>query len=325
MTVDANKSVSIIIPTHNRIGYLKEALESALRQSYKNIEIIVCDNASTDDTNLYMAEQNDKRIKYIRHEKPVDYIFNFNSWTDVSTADFVCYLTDDDKLEPTFIEKCVNELLNDTSTRLVKTGSFIINEKSEVVGEYLPFKDSISTGAQFIFDRINPRYSEFSMLCGCMFRKADFLKIGGVLSPGEPASHAADDYLWFRMVLLDGNVKYINERLWCYRAHSSNMAVVSSLSEFRKFCNTFVPKIITLLEEHNNIIDKNILDYVKYEYEENLIKNRILYELGRNRKRSFLKTLNYLKINRKIIAEYYGIKRIFYEIILRLLLIARSR
>ena len=325
MIVDKNKRVSIIIPTYNRIGYFKEALESALNQTYADIEIIVCDNASTDDTHVFMTSQADKRIKYIRHEKPVSYIDNFNSWLNTSTGDFVCYLTDDDKFEPAFVEKCVEPLVNDESILLVKTGSFIMNEKSVIVGDYLPYKHSTTSGMQFILDRINPRYSEFSMLCGYMFRKSDFIKVDGVLVPGEPASHAADDYLWFRMALLGGNVKYINEKLWHYRAHSSNMAVVHSLSDFKIFSNTFTAKVIALFDKHAGEIDKNILDYVRNEYGQDLNRTRVLNEINRNRKSSYFKALKFLFVNKKIIAEYCGMKRVFLEMGLNLFLAGRTR
>ena len=50
MTYNNEILISIIIPTHNRLHYLQEALESALNQTYSNIEVIICDNASTDET-----------------------------------------------------------------------------------------------------------------------------------------------------------------------------------------------------------------------------------------------------------------------------------
>ena len=61
--------VTIGIPTYNRAdGYLKEALESALRQTYENVEIIVSDNCSTDHTDVLVANYKDPRLKYVKHQ-----------------------------------------------------------------------------------------------------------------------------------------------------------------------------------------------------------------------------------------------------------------
>lgn len=60
------KLVSIIIPTYNRERFIGRAIDSCIKQSYKNIEIIVCDDHSTDDTQQYIAKRikEDKRIRY---------------------------------------------------------------------------------------------------------------------------------------------------------------------------------------------------------------------------------------------------------------------
>jgi cellulose synthase/poly-beta-1,6-N-acetylglucosamine synthase-like glycosyltransferase len=58
--------VSVIIPTYNRPEYLVQTVNSVLSQTYPNIEVIVVDDASTDDTPLVMSAYQD-RIKYLRH------------------------------------------------------------------------------------------------------------------------------------------------------------------------------------------------------------------------------------------------------------------
>jgi len=115
-----SKPVSVIIPTYNRLRYIKETLESVLNQTYRNIEVIVCDNASADGTNAFLRDKNDKRIKHIRHDKTISPLENWNSWTSTAESELATFLLDDDKLEHLFIEKCVNEFLNKKDTVLVK-------------------------------------------------------------------------------------------------------------------------------------------------------------------------------------------------------------
>ena len=58
--------VSVVIPTYNRPDYLKQAIASAVKQSYQNIEIIVCDNRSTENTQEIVESFQDSRIRFWR-------------------------------------------------------------------------------------------------------------------------------------------------------------------------------------------------------------------------------------------------------------------
>jgi len=61
--------VSIIIPTYNRAKYIKKAIHSCLNQSYKNIEVLVIDDCSPDNTKEVIESIKDDRIKYFKNEK----------------------------------------------------------------------------------------------------------------------------------------------------------------------------------------------------------------------------------------------------------------
>lgn len=61
--------VSVIIPTYNRAHLLSRAIKNALDQTFQDFEIIIVDDASTDDTDKLVASFHDRRIRYIQHEK----------------------------------------------------------------------------------------------------------------------------------------------------------------------------------------------------------------------------------------------------------------
>ena len=73
--------VTIGIPTYNRADSLSEAIHSAINQSYQNIEVIISDNASTDNTKTICTqiESKDNRIKYVRQKKNIGSVNNFNA------------------------------------------------------------------------------------------------------------------------------------------------------------------------------------------------------------------------------------------------------
>ena len=66
-------TVSIIIPTYNRSHIIGRALQSVLNQTYRDFEVIVADDGSTDGTEAVVKEFNDERIRYIRHEENKGY------------------------------------------------------------------------------------------------------------------------------------------------------------------------------------------------------------------------------------------------------------
>lgn len=299
--------------------YLREAMESALNQTYANIEIIICDNASSDGTELFFRNYTNDRVRYKRHNTPVSPLDNWNSWLEISRGELVTFLPDDDKLSPRFVEECLNKFLNYEDTSLVKAGCFIINEKSEVTSNYLPFKDSSSTGLQFVLDRVNPRYAELSLGSGYMFRKADFLKVGGFMDVGFPKMHFVDDYLWYKIALNSGTVHYINEELWSYRDHSTNMAKVESLQGFKNSFNEYIKMLLNLLDENFSSF-LEISNYISLKYADRLVKERILGELSRNRRRMLFTSLLFLFNNKKIIIEYFGISKLLSELVLCLFL-----
>jgi cellulose synthase/poly-beta-1,6-N-acetylglucosamine synthase-like glycosyltransferase len=308
--------VSIVIPTHNRLSYLRECLDSALAQTYEHIEVIVCDNASTDGTKEFLQHLGDSRVKYVRHDLPIPPLENWNSWTPTAEGDLATFLPDDDKLEPRFVETCVREFAEKDDTVLVKAGCFIIDVDSNIVSRYLPFKES-SSGVQYIMDRINPRCSELSLGSGYLFKRRDFVAMGGFVYTGFPQLHTVDDYLWFRIALLGGVVRYVNEELWDYRSHPSNMARVRGLREFEDCYKAYVPMLRRLLE--GRLTAGGRIDaYLADEFTKEQMSTRILFELSRCRRDTLLRSFAFIKSNRSIIREYFGLRRLIYEVAINL-------
>jgi glycosyltransferase involved in cell wall biosynthesis len=95
-----------MIPTFNRCQLLKRAIESVLAQTYQTIEIVVLDNASTDSTQIYMADLCGKHsaVRYIRHKTNIGAIANWQQIEGHVRGEYFIVLSDDDYLLPTFCE-----------------------------------------------------------------------------------------------------------------------------------------------------------------------------------------------------------------------------
>jgi glycosyltransferase involved in cell wall biosynthesis len=89
---------SVLLPTRNRLEYLRYAVETVRRQDYDDWEIIISDNFSEQDVGTYVQSLNEPRIKYFRTEHAVSVTDNWNNALNRSTGDYVVMLGDDDCL-----------------------------------------------------------------------------------------------------------------------------------------------------------------------------------------------------------------------------------
>ena len=107
-----NNLISVGITTFNRLEMLKKALNSVMNQTYKDIEILIADNHSTDGTEEYCLEcaKKDKRIKYFRHEKNIGLYENGIFLLNQIKSKYYLSLCDDDWVSENFIEEAVKSL-----------------------------------------------------------------------------------------------------------------------------------------------------------------------------------------------------------------------
>lgn len=102
----SNPLITIFIPTYQRPYSLKKAIESALNQNWKNLQVIVCDNCSSDETPFVVAElaKKDSRLHYICHEKNIGMLANYEFCISTVKTPYFSFLSDDDLLLPCFCE-----------------------------------------------------------------------------------------------------------------------------------------------------------------------------------------------------------------------------
>ena len=97
---------TVAIPTHNRAHYLSYTLSCLLRQTYRDFEIIISDNASNDNTSDVVRQCQDERIRYVRQSELLCAGANWAACADMAQADWIVFNQDDDVLNPYFLEHC---------------------------------------------------------------------------------------------------------------------------------------------------------------------------------------------------------------------------
>ena len=107
--------ISVVIPTYNREKLIIKAIKSALNQTYSNIEVIIVDDCSTDNTVIEVKKIHDSRIKIIklRHKKGGNYARN--KGIRLSTGEFIAFLDSDDIFYHDKLEKQINNIKNKKS------------------------------------------------------------------------------------------------------------------------------------------------------------------------------------------------------------------
>jgi len=125
--------VSIVLPTHNRKEYLDRAIKSVFSQSYKNIELIVVDDCSTDGTTI-----NDPRIIVVRNETNLGLAKSLNKGIKLAKGKYIARLDDDDFwCDDRKLEKQVNFLENNPEYGLVGGGVIRVDKKEKEIVRYL--------------------------------------------------------------------------------------------------------------------------------------------------------------------------------------------
>lgn len=117
---DPKPLVSIGMPLYNEQAHLAEAIEALLAQDYENLELVICDNASTDETQTIslMWAARDQRIKYYRNEVNVGASKNFSCAFELTQGKYFMWAAGHDLWAPEFISSCMDVLLLDADVSL---------------------------------------------------------------------------------------------------------------------------------------------------------------------------------------------------------------
>ncbi|MDY6949991.1 MAG: glycosyltransferase family 2 protein [Thermodesulfobacteriota bacterium] len=130
--------LSIGLPVYNGERFLEEALVSLLGQTFQDFELIISDNASTDGTQEICREtaSKDSRIRYYRNDANLGAAWNYNHLFGLARSPFFKWASHDDVCAPTYLERCLNPLKQDSSLVLCYPQTAIIDHTGERVRSY---------------------------------------------------------------------------------------------------------------------------------------------------------------------------------------------
>jgi len=149
----ARPVVTVIIPTFNRASILGRAIRSVLGQTYQDWELLVVDDASTDDTEKVVRSFSDRRIKYLRHDQNRRVSAARNTGIRSAQGEYVSFLDDDDEWLPEKLAKELEVFRNsDPGVGLVYTGKTVFDEHGRVLQVRMP------TQSGWVYDAMLDRH-----------------------------------------------------------------------------------------------------------------------------------------------------------------------
>ena len=169
--------MTIGIPTYNRGDErLQRVVDAACNQDWKNLEILVSDNASSDDTETLMRSVSDPRVKYIRQEKNLGANGNFNYLLQEAKGEWFLLFHDDDLIDSDFVSSCMSVVMPEHRIGFIRTGVRSIDAAGKVLKET---KNQLSGPSRedFYFSWFASKTATF--LCSTLYHTQRLRDVGG--------------------------------------------------------------------------------------------------------------------------------------------------
>ena len=211
--------VSVIIPTHNRSVMLGRALDSVLNQSYDNLEIIISDDGSTDNTQEMLTAYSDNRIKIYKNDLPRGACNARNRAIDMATGIYITFLDDDDEYLSTRIEDMVN--IYDEKYAYISSGYYLKISENRIA-EKKHNKKTIT------LNDLLYRQSIGSVL---FLTKLDYMKEVNGFDEILPSSQDYD--LLLKLHLLKGEGQYLDKSLAIIHIEHEYGRISTSQNKFK--------------------------------------------------------------------------------------------
>lgn len=135
MKTSSIPKISVVMSVYNGLPYLKEAVRSILKQTYRNIEFIIVDDASTDESSKYLKSLKDKRIKLIINSKNLGLAASLNKGLKKSTGKYIARMDADDVSLPNRLQIQFEYLQEHPQIDLCGCWVDLIDEKGKKIGE----------------------------------------------------------------------------------------------------------------------------------------------------------------------------------------------
>ena len=211
--------VSIGIPTYNRAasGKLEQVIRRALEQTYRNIEVIVSDNCSADNSSEIAGSFTDPRLQYIRQESNIGANNNFNFCLNQAKGTYFLLLHDDDSIDADFIASCISSLSPGQTAGVIYTGVRVIDGNDRVLAEN-PNKSTGLSAIEFVLGWFHGKVALY--MCNSLYNTKYLKEVGGFHSKHNLYTDLVPT---FKLVKNHERIDVFDIKA-SFRRHTSNMS-----------------------------------------------------------------------------------------------------
>jgi glycosyltransferase involved in cell wall biosynthesis len=252
--------VTVGIPTRNRSAYLVRAVRSALAQSYAELEVVVSDNASTDDTVGRIEEIADSRVRLLKQPSNIGMVANFNACLQAASGELFLMLSDDDVLEPEAVDELSRPFYHHSQgiapdrIGLTWCPCWILDSAGQPLWA-TEGGPTVETPLSLITSTFNgkrgPRFS------GVMVRTVDALSVGGY--DVERYGALCDMGNWARAALRYDYVACIVRPLAKYTMHAVSETSQSACREWQAWGENLLDGLIEALRPDDKTSGEGVL------------------------------------------------------------------
>lgn len=215
--------VSVCIPTYNVEKTVVSTLQSILNQTYQNLEIIIVDNVSTDDTLALLRQYNGPKIKIYTNSKNIGGEKNWSRCIELASGEYIAIFHADDLYKPDMVEKQVQAFQDNPSVGAVFTMANHINDRDEVIGEHKLPVELKGKGIYYFSEIFISILGNLNFLvCPSAMVRSEIYKELAHFND-ERFGTSADLDMWLR-ILERHPIAILDEKLMCWRV--SNKVIV---------------------------------------------------------------------------------------------------
>lgn len=240
--------ISIVLPTYNGSQYIDESIQSILKQTYNDFELVIVNDASTDNTLEIIKKyaESDSRIKIISNESNKKLPASLNIGFSSCSGEFYTWTSDDNIYLPEALEVMMKEFEADEELGFVFAGEKLINEKGKVVAKRKKRKD---------LDELYTR----NIITACFLYRS---MIHEDLNGYDVTKFLIEDYDFFLRAYMKYKFKYVHQYLYLYREHGSSLTTTRR-EEIKNISIEFLKDVLTKVDDTKieSKIKKGISNY----------------------------------------------------------------
>ena len=262
-----NEKISVIIPVYNVESYLRFCLNSVIEQTYRNLEIILVDDGSPDNSGQICDEyeKKDNRVKVI-HKENGGLSSARNAGLEIAKGEYISFVDSDDWIKPEFIEVLYNNLIKaEADISICKfqrkvhhcvENDYKINQQKEV----LVFNRNQAVESMFVFNRFQ------SQVCTMLFKRHLFADIRFPFG-----RKYEDQFITYKLIWSSSRIVFTNEENYFY---FTNLAGISHSYSGREDLLLAYDEALNFFSKNSNV---EITRYVGYRWVETYLRQYSIF------------------------------------------------